>query len=61
MAKTISKKISVKASADITLGNPQPGIKPLGLSQISSSMKYKTVIILLKNNKQKSLSFTNQS
>ena len=31
MAKTISKKISVKASADITLGKPQPGDKTLGL------------------------------
>ena len=48
MAKTISKKISVKASAAKPLGEPPPGDKPLGLSQWSASILYKTVTILKK-------------
>ena len=61
MAKTISKKSSVKDSVAKTLGKPPPGIKPLGLIQKSASMLYKMVMTLKKEKKQKYLSFTTQA
>ena len=61
MVKTISKKSSVKASAAKTSGKPSPGDKPWGLIKRYSYIKYKTVMILNKEKKQKLLSFKTQA
>ena len=58
MARYISKKNTMKASTAEPLGKPLPGGILLGLHQLSTSMNYKTMLIIRKEKMQKSLLFT---
>ena len=52
MEKSVSLKTET-ASTDKPNGNPLPGDKPLGLSQIPASTEYNTVIRMRRDKNQK--------